>query len=177
MFQNMTIGLKWIGPTLFSSIRNRLQTGVWLCVFKMKIHCSRSIYTTEIKFRSCVNDGNKMFRENYKNIWNVRKFVIFRSDSFFVSIFTKTSGPVKIFMDVQYVENCIVSWNSWFINRAKQGLSFRASVPNALTYCNSFFFSWMLLIPKSSEVCIQFVQFVIFNRLKIKMAAVPFFSV
>lgn len=60
-------------------------------VFKRKIHSSKTIYTTEIKFHVCVvNDGNTMVMERKSS----------HTPKSAVSNLIKTSGQMIMFIDV-----------------------------------------------------------------------------
>lgn len=59
---SMNMGIKWI------------ISGLSLCMyFTVKFHSSKSIYTTIIKFRSCVKDENTMVRKNVKTFFHKLK--------------------------------------------------------------------------------------------------------
>lgn len=64
-------------------------------MFYNKIDSSKTIYTTEIKFRACVNDGNIMLEENVDNILYIKTFINGGKLKSLVIKFTKTSGQKK----------------------------------------------------------------------------------
>lgn len=80
------------------SKENIFPVSVCMC-FKIKMHSSETIYTTEIKCKAFVNDdsillGNQLKKFKFKSV---------------VSNFTKTRVQMKIRLDVQFVANVIVS--------------------------------------------------------------------
>lgn len=94
IFYSMTMGLKWI---LF-----------WLFVFIIKFHSSNTRYTTEINIKchlACINYGNAMLG---KKTCDTYLHNLSRLKSC-VSNFTKLSGEMKTFIDVQFVVNFIKS--------------------------------------------------------------------
>lgn len=94
IFYSMTMCLKWI---LF-----------WLFVFIIKFHSSNTRYTTEINIKchlACINYGIAMLG---KKTCDTYLHNLSRLKSC-VSNFTKLSGEMKTFIDVQFVVNLIKS--------------------------------------------------------------------